>query len=131
MKWEAGGLKNPMSRARGLGSAKEGVHHWKMQRLTAVGNLFLGLWVIWSVLCLSNSSFDEIREWLATPVNAILMILFVMCSFYHAVLGAQVVTEDYVHCEGMKFIKLIAQRLIYFGLAVACIFSIMKVAFGG
>lgn len=128
MKWKSGGLKNPMSRARGLGSAKDGVHHWKMQRLTAIANAFLGLWLIWSVLTLSNASYMDVREWLATPHNAVLMILFVMSSFYHAVLGAQVITEDYVHCEGLKFVKLVAHKIIYLGLAVACIFAVLKVA---
>lgn len=130
LKWKAGGLKSPIARARGLGSAKDGVHHWKLQRLTAIANIFLGLWLICSVICLAaeSASFMDVRSWLSEPYNAILMILFVMSSFLHATLGAQVITEDYVHCEGLKFVKLIAQKLIYTGLAVACIFSIMKVA---
>jgi succinate dehydrogenase / fumarate reductase membrane anchor subunit len=128
LKWKSGGLKNPMARARGLGSAKDGVHHWKMQRLTAIANAILGLWLVWSILCMANASYMDIRDWLATPYNAVLMILFVMSSFYHAVLGAQTITEDYVHCEGMKFAKLMAQKLVYLGLAVACIFSVLKVA---
>lgn len=128
MKWTSGGMKSPLSRARGLGSAKSGSHHWMMQRVTAVSNAVLGLWFVWSVLTLANADYAIVRDWLAAPVNAILMILFVISSFYHAVLGLQVVTEDYVHCEGLKVIKLMGQKLLYTGLGVACVFAVLKVA---
>ena len=129
MKWNAGGLKHPISRARGLGSAHEGVHHWKMQRITAVANAILGLWLVYSIINLAGASYTDVREWLAVPFNAIMMIFFVMSSFYHAVLGGQVIVEDYIHNEGFKFVKLIGMRLVYFGLAIACVFSILKIAF--
>ena len=29
-------LRTPVARARGLGSAKEGLHHWWVQRVSAV-----------------------------------------------------------------------------------------------
>jgi succinate dehydrogenase / fumarate reductase membrane anchor subunit len=128
IKWEKGGLKTPTARARGLGSAKSGVDHWLAQRVTAVGNLVLGLWFLCSVVCNRGMGFTETLLWLSEPINAILMILLVISSFYHAVLGAQVVTEDYIHNEGFKLFKLLGQRLIFFGMAVAAIFSILSVA---
>ena len=35
-----------LGRVRGLGSAKHGSHHWLMQRITALGNVVLGIWLI-------------------------------------------------------------------------------------
>lgn len=131
LKWKEGGFKHAVSRARGLGSAHDGVHHWKMQRITAIANVILGLWLVYNIINLAGTDYMVIREWLSIPFNAIMMILFVMASFYHAVLGGQVVVEDYIHCEGYKIIKLVGMKLIYFGLAVTCIFSILKVAFVG
>jgi len=128
-KWNAGGLKHPISRARGLGAAHDGVNHWKMQRITAIANSILGLWLVYSIIHLAGADYSVIREWLAIPFNAIMMIFFIMSSFYHAVLGAQVIVEDYIHCEWYKITKLVGMKLIYFGLALACIFSILKVAF--
>lgn len=129
-KWNAGGLKHPISRARGLGSARNDiVHHWKMQRITAIANAILGLWLVYSIVNLAGASYGEIREWLSIPFNAIMMIFFVLSSFYHAVLGAQVIVEDYIHCESFKITKLVGIRLVYFGLGLACVFSILKVAF--
>lgn len=128
VKWEKGGLKSPLARARGLGSAKSGLDHWMAQRITAIANVFLGLWFVYTMAVNAGMSYTEAVLWLSEPVNAILMILLVISSFYHAVLGAQVVTEDYIHNEGFKLFKLVGQRLVFFALAVAAIFSILQVA---
>ena len=129
LKWEKSGLKSPLSRARGLGSAKSGTHHWIMQRITSVGNLFLGLWFLYSIIFNSDLKYLAGAEsWLAEPFNAICMVLLIISFFYHAVLGAQVIVEDYIHHEGLKIIKLFGQRLVFFAMAVACIFSILQVA---
>ena len=128
LKWQKGGLKSPTARARGLGSAKSGVHHWMAQRITAVSNLVLGLWFVWSIVTNRGMTYTEALLWLSEPLNAVAMILFIISSFYHAVLGSQVVIEDYVHNEAFKIVKLLGQRLVFFGLAVLAIFSVLQVA---
>ena len=128
LKWQKGGLKSPTARARGLGSAKSGVHHWMAQRITAVSNLVLGLWFVWTIVTNRGMTYTEALLWLSEPLNAVAMILFIISSFYHAVLGSQVVIEDYVHNEAFKIVKLLGQRLVFFGLAVLAIFSVLQVA---
>ncbi len=128
MKWEDKGLKAPLARANGLGAAHHGSHHWMHQRVTAIANIPLMIWFVYSVVHLKGASHYEVSAWLAEPVNAILMILSVISVFYHAALGSQVIAEDYIHHEGLKLIKLIAMKLTLFALAVACIFSVLKVA---
>lgn len=119
----------PLKNAKGLGSAKEGVDHWMKQKITAIANVPLILWLIWSIVSLQGASYAEFTGWLAQPVNAILMILLIISVCIHAKLGAQVITEDYIHRECMKNFKLIGQKLFFFGVAVACIFSVLKIAF--
>ncbi len=128
LKWDNNGIKSPLARARGLGSAKEGAEHWMGQRITAIANIPLVLWLVYSIVGLKGASHGEFTNWLENPINAILMILMILSVFYHARLGAQVVTEDYVHHEGLKFLKLIGQKLFFYGAGVACIFSILKIA---
>jgi succinate dehydrogenase / fumarate reductase membrane anchor subunit len=72
--------------------------------------------------------YTEAVIWISSPLNAVLMILLIISTFYHAVLGSQVVIEDYVHGEGTKLVMLIGQKLIFFGMAVACVFSILQIA---
>lgn len=119
----------PLKTAKGLGSAHDGTDHWLKQKVTALANIPLIIWLIWSIVGLKGASYEVFTTWLAQPLNAILMILMIISVMVHAKLGAQVITEDYVHCESLKMVKLIGQKLFFFAIAVACIFSVLKIAF--
>ena len=121
-------MRTVLGRVRGLGSAKEGVHHWWMQRLTAIALVPRILWFVASVARLTGAGHAETVEWLGSPLVAIAMILMVIATLYHAALGVQVVIEDYVHHEGLKFCWLIAVKLIFLVLGVAAVFSLLKLA---
>ncbi|WP_420717537.1 succinate dehydrogenase, hydrophobic membrane anchor protein [Emcibacter sp.] len=121
-------LRTPLGKVRGLGSAKNGTHHWWMQKVTAVALIPLTVWFMASMVQMTQAGFEVAVTWLSSPIPAILMILFVTTGLYHLKLGLQVIVEDYVHGEGLKTI---IQMLITFGcilLAVAAVFSILKVA---
>jgi succinate dehydrogenase / fumarate reductase membrane anchor subunit len=128
VKWKKFGLKDPMVRARGLGSAHEGLHHWTMQRITAILLIPLMLWLCWSIVGLVHADHGQFSTWLARPWNTILMITTVITMFYHATLGNQVVIEDYIHSEAFMLVKLISMRVVMFIACVACIYAILKVA---
>ena len=123
--------RTPIAKVRGLGAARSGLQHWKMQRLTAISNVLLVLWFMFSAMALSGSGYDQVRAWLASPVTASLMVLLIISTFYHARLGLQVVVEDYVHHEGARIASLVAIALIVLALAVACIVAVLTVAVGG
>ncbi|WGF88370.1 succinate dehydrogenase, hydrophobic membrane anchor protein [Marinivivus vitaminiproducens] len=123
-------MRAPIARARGLGSAHEGVSHWKAQRLTAVANVVLVLWFVFSAATLSGAGYEEVRAWLRSPVSATLMILLAISVFYHAKLGVQVVIEDYVHHEGLKVASLTALTLATCALGAVCVVSVLMVALG-
>lgn len=121
-------MRTDLGRVRGLGSAKEGAHHWWMQRLTAIGLIPLTLWFVASVASLAGAGHAETAEWLGAPLVAITMVLLIVATLYHAALGIQVVVEDYIHHEGWKFAWLIAVKLVFFVLGVTAIFSVLKLA---
>jgi succinate dehydrogenase / fumarate reductase, membrane anchor subunit len=128
MKWESSAHKNPLARARGLGSAREGTGHWFNQRVTALANIPLALWLVVSVLSLAGADHATFVAWLSLPVNAVLMILTLASFFYHAALGTQVIAEDYIHDEGTKILTLISLKLGFSALFVASLFSVLKIA---
>lgn len=111
-----------------MGSAHEGADHWMAQKITALANIPLVLWLVWSFVGLQGASHAQFTAWLAQPVNAVLMILFVISVLYHAKLGSQVVIEDYISCKWFKMVKIIGQKLFFFALGTACIFSVLKIA---
>ncbi len=120
-----------IGRVRGLGSAHDGAHHWLAARTTAVGNLVLMTWLIVSLLLLSDYSYAAVTAWLSQPIAAVPMILLIISVFYHARLGLQVLTEDYVHNSGSKFAVLTALNLIAFGAGAFAIFCVASLALTG
>ena len=124
------GLRTPIAAARGLGSAKEGVDHWWKQRLTALALVPLMLWFGFSVALMGTADYYTVVDWLAHPVNAVLMVLVLAVGFWHGVLGLQVVIEDYVATEWKKFALLIAIQFAAAVLALAGIFSVLRIALG-
>jgi len=123
-------MRSPLGRAIGLGSAKEGVEHWWLQRITAVALVPLTLWFVIAVIRLVGADLDSLRDWVGNPLPAILLVLLLIATFYHASLGLQVVIEDYVHTELSKLGLLIIVRLACFALAVAGIFAVLSMAVG-
>ncbi len=119
----------PLKKAKGLGSAHDGSHHWMMQKVTAIIITPLIVWLIWSIIGLQGASYDEFRFWLAQPANAVLMIILIFSVLYHAVLGLQVVAEDYISSEWFKIMNIIGQKIFIMTLGILCIFSILKIAF--
>lgn len=120
-----------IGRVRGLGSAHEGVHHWLLQRFTAIGNLVLMAWLVTSFIVLPDYDYASVTGWLSSPVSATAMILLVISLFWHARLGLQVLVEDYVQNAGTKFGVLALLNLVAFGGAGFAIFCIARIAFGG
>jgi succinate dehydrogenase / fumarate reductase membrane anchor subunit len=124
-------LRSPLGRARGLGSAKDGLHHWWMQRLTAIALVPLTMWFVASIVGLAGSDYAAFAYWFGKPTHATLMVLFLAVGFHHAQLGLQVVIEDYVSHHGWRIGLVVAVKLICFALAALGIVSVLSVTFGG
>lgn len=122
-------LQTPLAKARGHGSAHHGADHWLHQKITAIANVPLVIWLVYSIVDLKGASYAEFTAWLAAPLNAVLMILLIISVLYHARLGTQVVIEDYIASPCLRTAKLIGIRLFFFAIGVACIFSVLKIAF--
>jgi succinate dehydrogenase / fumarate reductase membrane anchor subunit len=124
-------LRSHLSRARGLGSAKSGVHHFWVQRLTAVALIPLVIWFAISLVMLSGADYGMVRSWLSSPFVMVLMILTICIGLHHGQLGIQVVIEDYVHNEGVKLALIVAVKFIAVFFGLAAIVASMRIGFGG
>ncbi len=120
-----------IGKVRGLGSSHHGAHHWLTARTTAIGNLILMSWLLISFLMLSDFSYGTVTTWLAQPIAAVPMILLIISLFWHAKLGLQVLTEDYVHDAGTKFGVLSLLNLLAFGAGGFAVFSVASLALTG
>ena len=115
-------LRTPLATARGLGSAHSGVHHWWVQRLTAVALIPLTIWFVWIGPGLLAADFDSARAFVGAPFNALLLAAFVVALFWHAQLGLQVVIEDYVHT---RWLEISLQVLVKFAAVLGTLASLL------
>jgi succinate dehydrogenase / fumarate reductase membrane anchor subunit len=125
------GYRTPLSRARGLGSAKHGVGHWISERVGALALIPLTLWGAFGVLRLAAGDYGAAVAWIGQPVNAVLMVLLIAISFWHMQLGLRVVIEDYVQNVLGKTTLLVLNLFLCGLVGALAVFSILKVALGG
>ena len=120
-------FRSPLSRAQGLGSAHHGSVHWWQQRITALALLPLGLWFVFSLAQLPSAAYEDVRQWIAHPVNSVLLLSFTLMVFYHAALGLQVIIEDYIHAKWLHLLTTLALKSALFLLALATLSSILQI----
>ena len=124
-------LRTSLGRVRGLGTAKEGTGHWWTQRLTSLALIPLSIWFVASVAAHAGADYEAMRAWVGSPLTASLLLLLIVTTFYHSYLGLQVVIEDYVHHEGLKFASLIVVQGASFLLGTIAVVSVFMILFGG
>jgi len=123
-------FRTPLKTVRGLGSAKDGTHHWWAQRLTALALIPLTVWFVASVAALAGADHAVFIAWAGSPLASILLICLILATFHHAQLGLQVVIEDYVHTESVKIAMLIVVKGSAVILAVASVVAVLRIMLG-
>lgn len=123
-------LQTPLGKVRHHGSARSGTNHFWHQRLTAMANIPLVIFLIWLVISVSGASHAEAAAVIKQPLVSV-GLLAVMVSFcWHMQLGMQVIIEDYVHSEPARILLLTANVLFSAGVAFLSMFAILKISFG-
>ena len=123
-------LRSPLGKVLGLGSAKGGSAHWYAQRVSAVALVLLGLWFFLSLASLDGATHANVVAWLVSPLHAALALLLVVTAAYHAVLGLQVVVEDYVADKGRRTLILLAIKFALVVAAVVGVLAVLRIGFG-
>lgn len=123
-------MRTPLKTARYLGSAKEGTDHFWKQRVTAVSNTVLAVFLVWLVASLTGADYDTVRQKLGNPLIALGLLALVTSGAIHMRLGMQTIIEDYVHDEGLKIVALMLNTFFVIAIALVGIFSVLKLSFG-
>ncbi|MEO1292494.1 MAG: succinate dehydrogenase, hydrophobic membrane anchor protein [Pseudomonadota bacterium] len=124
-------LQTPANRVIGLGSAKDGTGHWWSQRLSSIALIPLTFAFVIPFAQALGGGYEAVTALYQNPLHAIIAVLFLGVTFHHHQQGLQVVIEDYVHSKGARTAMLVVNVLVNGALAVAGIFSVAKIAFGG
>lgn len=123
-------LRTPLAGVKGLGSAKEGVSHWWGQKMTALLLVPLVLWFCFALASLPGANYESVVAWVQSPVTAVLLILTIGATFYHAQLGLQVIIEDYMPSHGARMTTIIIVNFLCLLFALIGSYAVLKIAFG-
>lgn len=124
-------LRSPLGRVLGHGVAKSGVHHWWMQRLTAIALLPLTLWLLCALISLPLADHAAVTQWIGSGLHPLWLVMTVAIMAWHSSLGVQVVIEDYVHGAGLRTFSLIATNFAHLVVAAVAIFAVLRIALRG
>lgn len=130
MSGNANDLRTPLKRAKGLGSAKDGTGHFIWQRVTAVATGLSALWLLGMALSLRTAEYAVIHALVADPVNAVVLVAFLLGMFWHAKLGLQVIVEDYVHTPLLATLSQLAILFVCALTAIAGVLAVLRIALG-
>ena len=125
---ERGDLQTPLKRVHGLGSAKDGTHHFIVQRITAVALVPLTIWIVFVALSLVHSDYAHARAMLHHPFAAVWLIAFLVAALWHAQLGLQVVIEDYVHVRWQEALLQLIVKFVCVVAGIAGVIAIVRIA---
>ena len=123
-------MRTPLKSARHLGSAKEGADHFWKQRITAIANVFLGVFLVWLVASLAGADHAMAKETLANPIISMALIALIVSGTVHMRLGMQTIIEDYIHNEGAKIALLLLNTFFAAAIALMSLYATLKLSFG-
>lgn len=122
-------MRTPLKKVRGLGSAKGGTEHFIVQRVTAVANIALTVFLVFAALHLVGASRAEVKEFFSQPWAAILGILLAISTSIHMRIGMQVIIEDYVH-GGSRVLMLLLNTFFSLFVGAAIFLAVTKLYLG-
>ena len=119
-------MRTPLSRVRGLGSAKKGTEHFWLQRVTALANIPLAVFFVSAMVAHAGADYVTVTAFLSRPIVALVMLLLILSMVWHMRLGLQVVIEDYIHGNMAKLLALILNTFFALAVGAASVLAILK-----
>ena len=123
-------MATPLGKVRGLGASGRGTATFWRQRVTALANIPLVIFLILSIVSHIGAGYAELRAYLAQPVVAILMLALVISAAVHMRIGLKEIIEDYIQGEGAKLVAILLVNVFAAGIGLACVFAIVKISLG-
>ncbi|MGH6792513.1 MAG: succinate dehydrogenase, hydrophobic membrane anchor protein [Methyloceanibacter sp.] len=123
-------MATPLARVRGLGSAHKGTETFWRQRVTAIANVPLVIFLVLAIVTHLGAGYDEMRGFIAKPLVAIALLAFVISATIHMRIGLKEIIEDYVHGEGAKVAAILLATFYAVGIGLACTLAIVKISLG-
>ena len=109
---------------------KSGTTHFWQQRVTAIANVPLVLFLLWFIISHLGVARADVVASVHNPINAILLILSFISILWHMRLGMQMVIEDYVQDARALHGSLLFNTIFTAAVGLAALYAILKIFFG-
>jgi len=123
--------RTPRARAKYLGAAHGGTHHWTQINVTSILLIPLTALFVVPFAQVLGEGHAAVVALYAQPFHAIVAALFLGVTFHHLWQGLQVVIEDYVHDRRWLVGALLANTFVCFVAGAAGVFAVLRIAFAG
>jgi succinate dehydrogenase / fumarate reductase membrane anchor subunit len=124
-------LRAPLRQVLSHGSARDGVSHWWVQRVTAVALAPLSVWLVLAMLGLPAADHAAVSAWIASGLHPVLLALTVALAAWHGWLGLSIVIEDYLPQNGPRIVLLLLSTFLNALLAASGIYAVLRIALRG
>ena len=122
-------MATPLKRVRGLGAAHRGTETFWRQRLTAVANVPLVIFLILAIVTHIGASYADVHAFLARPLVALAFAALILSAAIHMRIGLKEIIEDYVH-GGAKVVAILLATFFAVGIGLASLLAIVKISLG-
>jgi succinate dehydrogenase / fumarate reductase membrane anchor subunit len=122
-------MRTAVRKVRYLGSAKSGTRQAWHMRVTSFALVPLTIAFVWLILSLVGKDYNAVRTALGSPAIAIIMLLFLLASIYHMMLGMQTIIEDYIHGAHAKTWSLMGNTFFSICVGLACVYAVLRLSF--
>ena len=122
-------MATPLKRVRGLGTAHHGTETFWRQRLTAVANVPLVIFLILAIVTHIGASYADMHAFLARPLVALAFAALMLSAAIHMRIGLKEIIEDYVH-GGMRVVAILLATFFAVGIGLASLLAIVKISLG-
>jgi succinate dehydrogenase / fumarate reductase membrane anchor subunit len=123
-------MATPLGKVRGLGAAHRGTETFWRQRLTALANIPLVVFLILTVVTHIGADYATMRAYFAQPVVALLLLALVISAAIHMRIGLKEIIEDYVHGAGAQVAALVLVTFFAVGVGLASALALIKIGLG-
>ena len=115
-------------RATGLGSAKEGTHHYWSMQVSSVALLILCPLFLFTFGPMLGEPYTDVTTYFARPMPALIAALTIVVGMMHFKNGSQVLIEDY--SDGLtRKLLIIGTTCLSYAVAATGLFAIARLAF--
>lgn len=97
------------------------------QRTSAVILLPLAVWFLAGAIAHAGSTYEDMRAWLATPLNAVLMGALIVTGAFHMRIGVNEIIDDYSPAGARSMWKLL-NLFVAVGTAALAVYSLITIA---